>query len=311
MTRSAGVETLISEAYEFLLKLDLASAQASFEKALEQDFDDAELLYSMKCAQWWADSMAKADLVADHFEAGEFIITRWKAFKSFLDRLGASHARASSAFKQFAFGSALARYTQLAEDGESADPELTLRLGRACKGKGDYEAAVRHLETAAKARHDDPAIMAELADAYALIDESRASKALFREAFFINPQKVETELLESSVYEKLAEKVSEYGKAGIEAAEWIPVLGELFGAFSVKRELKPVEAGKLKQSIYELETELSADGSRRVILVPRLINRYFWLVDHHLNKKEDKSKIDELLLKIKLLDPIVYKQYIA
>jgi hypothetical protein len=45
--------------------------------------------------------------------------------------------------------------------------------------------------------------------------------------------------------------------------------------------------------------------------VPRLINRYFWLVDHYMNRKEDKSKTDELLLKIKLLDPIVYKQYIA
>ena len=30
-----------------------------------------------------------------------------------------------------------------------------------------------------------------------------------------------------------------------------------------------------------------------------------------MNRKEDKSKVDELLLKIKLLDPNVYKQYIA
>jgi len=311
MTRSAGVETLISEAYEFLLKSDLASAQASFERALEADFEDEELLYSMKCAQWWADSIAKAGMIQDHFEAGEYIINRWKAFKVFLDRLGSSYERAASAFKQFAFGSALSRYSRLAEDGESADPEVILRLGRAYKGKGDYEAAVHQLEAASKAKRDDPAIMAELADAYALIDESRASKALFREAFFINPQQVDIDLLESSMYEKLAEKVTDYGKSGIEAAEWIPVLGELFGAFSVKRELKPVEAGKLKQSIYEMETELAADGSRRAILVPRLINRYFWLVDHYMNKKEERSKIDELLLKIKLLDPVVYKQYIA
>ena len=74
MTRSAGVETLISEAYEFLLKSDLASAQASFEKALEADFEDEELLYSMKCAQWWADSIAKAGMIQDHFEAGDHVV---------------------------------------------------------------------------------------------------------------------------------------------------------------------------------------------------------------------------------------------
>lgn len=311
MTRSAGVETLISEAYDFLCKLDLDSAQASLQKALEQDFEDEELLYAMKCARWWADAMVKVSAITDPFEAGEFISARWKAFRTFVARLGPLEERAVSAFKQFAFGLALSRYGALANDGDSADPELALRLGRCSKGRGDYEAAVRYLEGAAKVRRDDPAILAELADSYALIDESRVSKALFREAFFINPQRIDIDLLESSTFARLAAKVAEYGKTGVEAAEWIPVLGELHGAFSVKRELKPVEVGKLKQSIYELETELAADGSRRGILVPRLINRYFWLVDHYMNRKEEKSKIDEILLKIKLLDPVVCKQYTA
>lgn len=311
MTQSTSVETLLAEAYKFLFDLDIDSAQASMQKALEHDFEDEELLYSMKCAQWWADSVDKASTLADPFESGEYVIVRWKAFKHFLARLGPVQERAVSAFKLFAFGTALFKYRSLASDGESADPEIILRLGRASKGHGDYEEAVKFLENAAKAKRDDPTIMAELADAYALIDEPRASKALFREAFFINPQRIEVELLESSAFLRLATKVTELGKEGIECVEWIPVFGELLGVFSVKRELKPIELGKIKQSVYELETELASDGSRRAILVPRLINRYFWLTDHYMNRKEDKSKIDELLLKIKLLDPGVYKQYIA
>lgn len=311
MTRSTSVETLLSEAYTFLSDLDIDAAQASMQSALEQDFENEELLYAMKCARWWADSLEKASLVSDPFEVGEYIVARWKAFRGFLARLGPPWERAVSAFKLLAFGTALANYRNLTVDGDSADPEISLRMGRASKGLGDYEAAIRYLEGAAKIKRDDPAILAELADVYALVDEQRPSKALFREAFFINPQRVDIDLLESSAFLRLAEKVADYGKDGIETAEWIPVLGELLGVFSVKRELKPVEAGKLRQSIYEQETELAADGSRRAILVPRLINRYFWLVDHYMNRKEDKSKIDELLLKIKLLDPGVYKQYIA
>lgn len=311
MTQSTGVETLIAEAYKFLSELDLEAAQASMQRALEHDFESVELLYTMKCGQWWADSMDKALLIVDPFEAGDYIIARWKAFKHFIARLGPIQERAVSAFKLFAFGTALEKYRCLALEGESADPEIILRLGRASKGHGDYEAAVQFLENAAKSRRDDPTIMAELADAYALIDEARASKALFREAFFINPQRIELELLESSAFVRLASKVSELGKEGIELVEWIPVYGELLGVFSVKRELKPIELGKIKQSVYELETELAADGARRAILLPRLINRYFWLTDHYMNRKEDKSKIDELLLKIKLLDPGVYKQYIT
>jgi len=311
MTRSTGVETLIADAYRFLSDLDIDSAQASMQRALEQDFEDEELLYAMKCARWWSDSIDKATTLSDPFESGEYIIARWKAFRHFLTKLGTRHERAGAAFKQFAFGAALSKYRARAVDGESADPELVLRLGKASKGHGDYEAAVRYLEGAAKSRRDDPAILAELADAYALIDEQRASKALFREAFFINPQRIDIELLESSAFVRLAGKVTEIGKEGIECAEWIPVLAELLGVFSVKRELKPIEVGKIKQSVYELETELAADGSRRAILIPRLINRYFWMIDYYMNRKEDKSKVDELLLKIKLLDPNVYKQYIA
>ncbi len=311
MTRSTGVETLLTEAYDSLSALRLEAAQASFQSALEEDFEDDELLYAMKCAGWWSDSMDRVAGIPDAFEAGEYVIARWRAFRLFLAKLGPARDRPVSAFKQFAFGVALEKFGGLAADGENADPEVMLRLGKASKGHGDYEAAVGHLEAAAKLKRDDAAILAELADAYALIDEQRASKALFREAFYINPQRVDVELLESSAFARLAAKVSELGKEGIEAAEWIPVIGELLGVFSVKRELKPVEAGKLKQSVYELETELQSDGSRRAILVPRLINRYFWLIDHYMNRKEDKSKIDELLLKIKLLDPFVYKQYIA
>jgi len=311
MTRSAGVETHLAEAYEFLSALDLPAAEAAMQKALEDDFEDEGLLFSMKCASWWADTMPRLSAMASPFEAGEYVIARWKIFKAGLSRFGAPDERSLQAFKQFAFGTALGLYRSIAADGEGADPDLSFRLGRASKGAGDYETALGYLEAAAKSRRDDPAVLAELADAYALVDQQRASKALFREAYFLNPQLIDLELLESSAIARLVEKALEYGKEGIEIAEWIPVLGELLGVFSVKRELKPIEVGKLKQAIYEAETELSADGSRRSILVPRLINRYFWLTDHYLNKKEDKSKIDELLLKIKLLDPVVYKHYIA
>ena len=196
-------------------------------------------------------------------------------------------------------------------DIEQSDPELILRLGRAYKGRGDYETAIQYLEAAATAKRDDAAVLAELGDAYALINETRRAKALFREAFFINPQRIDVEFLESGLITRLTEKALEAGREGIELTEWIPVYGEILGVLSVKRELKPIEAGKLKQSIYELETELAADGARRPILLPRLINRYFWLVDYYMNQKEEKARIDELLLKIKLLDSNVHKMYIA
>lgn len=309
MALSVGVESLISEAYSLLAALDLDGAWRRLESALSEDFEDAEILYALKCAGWWRDASLR--MPDGPFEAGEYALGRWKAFKLFSARLGSDQPRAAAAFKQYAFGLALASYSRLEAVTDAPDAELALRLGRSYKGKGDYEAAVRYLESAAKLRKDDAAVLAELADAYALIDQARPAKALFREAFFVNPQRVDLELLESGLATRLVDEARAAGKASMETAEWVPVLGELGGVLTVKRELKPVEAGKLRQSIYELEAELGADPTRRPVLVPRLINKYFWLIDHYVSSKEERSKVDELLLKIKLLDPMVYKQYIT
>jgi hypothetical protein len=141
--------------------------------------------------------------------------------------------------------------------------------------------------------------------------EARASKALFREAFYIGAQRIDMELLESEMIRRLASRVAEMGHSGLELAEWIPVYGAVLGVFTVKRELKAVEVGKLRQSIYQLENDAKEGGEDRALVVPRLINRYFWLIDHYMAAKEDRARIDEVLLKVRLLEPSIYKQYIA
>jgi hypothetical protein len=91
--------------------------------------------------------------------------------------------------------------------------------------------------------------------------------------------------------------------------EWIPVYAAIWGVFSVKRELKQMEVGRLRQSIFSLEAEYKTNPARREYLRPRLLNRYFWLIDHYENSREDSSLIDETLLKIKYIDPDIYQKY--
>lgn len=311
MEKPDGVETFLTEAYSLLTQRELSSAAAMLDQALSADFDHTEVLYALKCSAWWLDALERAGSRKNAFESGEHILERWKAFSLFAARTPGAVERTNQAYRRFAFGYALDRYREYAAEGDGTDAELMLRIGIAHKGLGDFDGAARSLEAAAKARRDDPAILAQLADAYDLLGDQRASKALFREAFLLNPQKVDLELLESPSVERMRAMAQDGGRTGPEIAEWIPVLGELSGVFSVKRELKPIEASKLRQSVYELETELSSDGSRRPFVLPRLINRYFWLIDHSLARREDRSKVDELLRKIKLLDANVYRQYIA
>jgi len=189
------------------------------------------------------------------------------------------------------------------------DPGLLLLTGRCYKGLGNYEEALKYLEQAFLLKKEDPEILSQLADVNALLAQVKHAKAFFREAFFIDPLKVDIKALESALITNVCIKVSELGFEGGALNEWIPVYAYLWKVFNVKRELKQVEVGRLKQSIFNLEAEYRSSPEEKSFLKPRLLNRYFWLIDHYENIREDQALIDETLLKIKITAPDIYERY--
>ena len=91
---------------------------------------------------------------------------------------------------------------------------MLLQIGRCCKGIGNYERAIENLERANIERKDDARILAELADCYSLVNESRAAKVFFREAFFLDPQAIDLAGLESPLIQRLAARLREMGFTG-------------------------------------------------------------------------------------------------
>ena len=108
----------------------------------------------------------------------------------------------------------------------------------------------------------------------------------------------------------LKEQVEKKGYSGKALSEWIPVYGKLYGVFNVTRELRSLESGKIRQEIYARENELKDPKNDSTVITPRLLNLYFWLIDHYMMIKESVQKINEVLLKIKILDPAVYEIYV-
>ncbi len=109
--------------------------------------------------------------------------------------------------------------------------------------------------------------------------------------------------------QRLASKLRARGITEPLLNEWMPVYGAIWGVFSVKREMKPLEFGKLKQAIYQLEKECRKPGPERERAVPRLINRYFWLIDHYMTTGEPRERIEEVLARLRETDPGVHEEY--
>ncbi len=271
------------------------------------------MISGLKCSRFWIERSVRIESFSDDSLAlSEYLYKEWRVFKNFISRLDNHFEQGLYSIRIWLFQTALSGYLSSFRDGSFSDDELLLRIGRCYKGIGDYDKAREYLESASRKRRDDAEVMAELADIYAFINETKISKAFFREAFYLDPQKVDIDFLESGLMTRLIERIVEIGYSEVLLKEWIPVYGVLWSVFNIKRELKPLEFGKLKQSIFSLENRIKETESRdeRDILIPRLINRYFWLIDHYIITKDSREKIEDVLRKIHAIDDSVYEQYI-
>jgi tetratricopeptide (TPR) repeat protein len=282
----------------------------ALESLLEKDMEFPGAASALKCAGFWKERGEKEESQFEGFERGEQLLGQWRLFQAFVERIADLPERCLFAIKQFVFSTALAGYRTVAPDAEEGgDPYVLLQIGRCCKGTGNYERAIDCLERANREARDDARILAELADCYSLVNESRAAKVFFREAYYVDPQAIDLAGLESPLVLRLAAKLRARGLTEPLLSEWMPVYGTIWGVFSVKREMKPLEFGKLKQAIYRLETECRQPGPERERAVPRLINRYFWLIDHYMTTGEPRERIEEVLAKLRETDPGVHAEY--
>jgi tetratricopeptide (TPR) repeat protein len=312
------IEGLLQKAYHCLKTQDPEGARLALDEALTLDFEHAETSFALKCLSWWMERIKKLPELQENNDRGRFILSHWKSFHGFLDRIGKSRDfdNCLYAVKHFVFSLALNYFEGLLGEAENQhDPELLLLVGRCYKGVGNFVEALKYLEQAVRFKREDGETLSELADVNALLEDNRVAKALFREAFFIDPQGIEVRNRDSELILRLADLVREAGYSKQELLEWLPIYGVLYGVFSVSRKLNIAELGKLKQSIFTLENEVRVKTGNKTedpgvgLKKPRLINRYLWLIDHYEHVKAEPALIEETMLKIKIVDSAVYERY--
>jgi tetratricopeptide (TPR) repeat protein len=308
---AAKLEESLRNAWGFLRTGEFAKAESEAEKALTVDFEDPRVVATLKCAVFWKDRIARIAKMEIPEQRGDSLLRELGGFEArFLVHLDCPLEEGVDALREYVYQSAAQEFTdQIPFDDEVAKHRLLLKAARALKGNGDFDQALSKLEEALSIQKDSSAALAEMADCFEMTNETQKAKLFFREAFYLGAQSIDLSSLRSVMVGDVMASLAVFGYKSDEVVEWVPVHAVIRGAFNVKRELKPLELGHLKQSINTLKTEIQAKSPHKALLVPRLINRYFWLIDHFLSVKEERSKIEDVLLNIKLLDPRVHELY--
>lgn len=303
-------DSAMTKAYELIESGKPDEAKQLLEDALTSELDNLDIVFAAHCCSFWLEPYESLSRL-DHFEQGECLVNQWNRFEQVLQKEEIISEKTVYVFKKAVFSHALEAYSSQLEDSNPQIRAETYRKTGLCYKKlGSYETALSCLTHANELTPGNAPVLAEMADCYALCGEDKMAKVLFREAFFVDAQKIDMRFLDSPIILLLKEQVEKKGFTGRALLEWIPVYGVLLKVFTVKRELRSLESGKIRQEIYARENELKDPKNDSTVITPRLLNLYFWLIDHYMMIKESVSKINEVLLKIKILDPAVYDIYV-
>jgi len=310
-------DQILRHAYSLLISGDPVGAKTLLEDALADDLENAEILFTVRCVNYWTDIITRLAHNEPTFEKGDKLIDHWKRFiKDLSNGTTPIFEQSLNVIRKGIFSLALENFQIFLDDRKPLlRAEAYRKVGLCYKQLGEYESALICLSESNSLIENTvittevASVLAEMADCYALCGQDNNAKVLFREAFFINANKIDLVFLESELILRLIEIVQKKGFREDVMKEWIPVYGVLYGVFNIKRQLKPQEVGKLKQTIYILENELKVPNSDPDLIIPKLINHYFWLIDHYVSSNDDRSKINETLLKIKVLDNDIHSKY--
>ena len=301
-------EAELKVALGFLKQGNPLEAQKIISSLFEQDLESTELIYTNKCCIFWGDSIKRLKSIEDNIERSESILQEWKDFQNYISREPKPYEPAQYAVQEGFFKNALEEYKKMLEEKDPLQKaEIYKNTGICYKKLGDFENARTFLTEANNIYPNQSSVLAELADCYSLCGEAKFGKVLYREAFFADPDSIDLDFLDSELRKCLIEKTKSKGYSGKALQYWIPVYGVLCGVFNIKRELTSQEVARLKKDLYAMENEIKDPSCNSEILVPRMLNCYFWLMDHYYLAKENQAKINEVLLRIKLLDSAVYE----
>ena len=326
-----STEITLAQAYNLMEEGNLAQARPILYDAIEFDLDNKELHFAYWCCNFWIPHLDTESLLSN-LDKGNRILARWIEFSETLEEEDKnkaspskirpqSHPRAVYATKHGVFSLALASFKAV-ESTLIDDQTVTIaqksdvlsKIGICYKELGEYDSALEYLKIKANALSpNSAAIYAEMADCFALSGEEKQAKLFFREAFFLDAQKIELAFLESQLIRAVIEQAKTKGGAKGALLEWIPVYGELTHVFNIKHEFRLQEVGKLQQDIYARENELKDPSNSPQILVPKLINMYFRLIDHYERSTDASAaqKSQECQLQIRSHDEDIYNIYTA
>lgn len=303
-----------NEVYQLLGEGRFDEAIEKLNALMEGNPDYPGFEASYRAAKFWKNRNKEISSLNKGKQTADFLMTEWNEFRNYSRENSVIDTPAFNAVMRYIFFTSSEHYKIAFKEQEStADNfDLLLSLGTCFLILAEHKKAIETLEYARSSYKNHAKLLSMLGESYFYTEEISKSLLCFKEAFFINPSDIDLSILKSRPITDIINAVKRLKPGCMDIREWIPVLGYTEDVFYARRNLYADQVETIKGEIFSLEKSYqTADREKleRTNIIPRLINKYLWMLDYFRFQNYDLENIKEIKRRLIQLDQAVFEEY--
>ncbi len=304
----------INEIYLLIEEGNYSQAIIKLDHLMDMDPDYPGLTDSYRTAKFWVNRSNELNSMGKGKQTADFLMREWQDFKEYAEKNDMVNSTAYISAMKNIFFNASEHYKIAfkAQESTADNFELLLNLGMCFLILEEYKASIETLEYARSSNKNNAQLNALLGEAYFNVNEISRSLLFFKEAFFINPSEIDITPLKSKPIRDLVKFVAERKPDCKDIREWLPVFGFTEDIFYSRRNINSEQIETIKREIYALEKNfktLSKERIRDSNIIPRLINKYIWMLDYFRFQNYNYESIMDIKNRLIQLDKDIFEDF--
>lgn len=305
----------INEVYQLIEHGDFSGAVALLDRLMELNPDYPGLIESYRASRFWKNREKDLKSLDDGKDTAEFLMAQWNIFHEYAEQKQMTASTAYRVAMRYVFFKASDHYKYAFREQQDTSNNFNflLNLGDCFLRLEEYQSAVDTLEYAKNSYRSSARLLAILGEAYFHLGDVPRSLLHFREAFFVDPAEIDLDIIRAKPLVELVETVRAE-RPGVAAAEWVPVYGFIKDIFYVKRNINVHQLEGIKKDVYNLELtyqKMTADQLQSSSILPRLLNKYLWLLDYYEFQNYNFENIAQIRERLITLDRELFQQFFS
>jgi tetratricopeptide (TPR) repeat protein len=303
-----------NEVFQLIEEGNFSEAVIKLDNLMNINPDYPGLPEAYRTAKFWLNRSVEIECLLKGKQKADFLMREWEDFKKYSDNYKITETAAYNSAIKYIFYNASENYKIAFKEQESTTDNfnLLLNLGMCFLILGEYKDSIETLEYARSSNRNSARLNSLLGEAYFHTNEISRSLLFFKEAFFIDPSQIDLGPLKSKPVQDMI-AVTKIKKPGCtDIREYMPVFAYTEDIFYARRNLNTEQVEEIKREIFTLEknlNQITREKAEETNIIPRLINKYIWMLDYFRFQKYDYENIVEIKNRLIQLDKEIFEEY--